>query len=73
MEQKMTFKIQFDIIVFLVEFEMQAILKSADIRALVKGVEVDYSVIIKVRTLCIVIEYKVKRVLKVFCDEKYKI
>ena len=59
MEQKMTFKIQFDIIVFLVEFEMQAILKSADIRALVKGVEVDYSVIIKVRTLCIVIEYKV--------------
>ena len=59
MEQKMTFKIQFDIIVFLVEFEMQAILKSADIRALVKGVEVDYSVIIKVRNLCIVIEYKV--------------
>ena len=34
-----------------VEFETQAILKSADIRALVKGVEVDYSVIIKVRTL----------------------
>ena len=41
---------------------MQAILKSADIRALVKGVEVDYSVIIKVRTLCIIIKYKVESI-----------
>ena len=31
-----------------VEYFIQAILKSADIRAIVKGVEVDYSVIIKV-------------------------
>ena len=31
-----------------IEYFIQAILKSADIRAIVKGVEVDYSVIIKV-------------------------
>ena len=31
-----------------VQYFIQAILKSADIRAIVKGVEVDYSVIIKV-------------------------
>ena len=31
-----------------VEYFIQAILKSADIRAIVKGVEIDYSVIIKV-------------------------